>query len=31
MKNATDYVGGDRSYKSRKKFCDDDDDDEVQE
>jgi hypothetical protein len=27
MKNATDYVGGDKSYKSRTTFCNDDDDD----
>ena len=31
MKNTTEYVGGDKSYKSRTKFCNDDDDNEEQE
>jgi hypothetical protein len=31
MKKAMDYVGGNKSYKSRTKFCNDDDDNEEQE
>ena len=30
MKNATDYGGGDKSYKSRLNFCNDDENEEQE-